>query len=180
MQRSGSGLKTQKSKQRTKGLRSQSDLGEVHGSCFERCFDYIITGDFGGLYRGAKKGIVNCFNNLSERYQNFQKWFAVKRKEQEQRAMDKTMEHPYPRIRKIVHTNTFEIIGLLAEMVQEEQLGDTDYGSRNLVIFANTFTVGWQAELLPHKTTDRDKLLSTIFENFFTFAFVVELTLSTL
>ena len=29
---------------------------------------------------GAKKGIVTFFNNLSERYQNFQKWFAVKRK----------------------------------------------------------------------------------------------------
>jgi hypothetical protein len=29
---------------------------------------------------GAKKGIVTFFTNLSERYQNFQKWFAVKRK----------------------------------------------------------------------------------------------------
>jgi hypothetical protein len=28
----------------------------------------------------AKKGIVTFFTNLSERYQNFQKWFAVKRK----------------------------------------------------------------------------------------------------
>lgn len=161
MQRSGSGLKTQKSQKRTKGLRSGSNVDEAHGSCCERCFDYIITGDFSGLYRGAKKGIVTFFTNLSERYQNFQKWFAVKRKEQEQRAMDKTIEHPYPRIRKIVHTNCFEIVG-------------------NLVIFANTFVVGWQAELLPHTVTDRDKLVSTILENFFTFAFVVELTLSTL
>lgn len=123
MQRSGSGLKTQKSQKRTKGLRSNSNVDEAHGSCCERCFDYIITGDFSGLYRGAKKGIVTFFTNLSERYQNFQKWFAVKRKEQEQRAMDKTIEHPYPRIRKIVHTNCFEIVG-------------------NLVIFANTFVVG--------------------------------------
>lgn len=123
--------------------------------------DYVITGDFRGLFKACKQGFVKCFQDLLERYENFTRWIAFNRKVQEQRAMDQTLEHPYPRIRAIVNSNCFEIIG-------------------NFVIFCNTFVVGWQAEKTPRNTTDQDRLLSTIFENFFTFAFVLDLSMSTL
>ena len=162
MQRSGSGLRSPKNKQRSKNFKSHSNLEDEHGgSCCERFCDYIITGDFGGLFRGIKSGLYNCVWSAWEAQQNYQKWFAIKRKEQEQRALDQTLEHPFPRMRAIALSTPFAVIG-------------------NMVIFANTFVVGWQAELLPRNTTPQDVLMSTIFENTFTFAFVVELTISTL
>ena len=151
-------------KSKTKSTKaSTGDLEEGGISArLQDLVDYIITGDFRGLFVACKHGFVKCNRDLAERYSNFTKWIAIKRKEQEQRAMDpSSFDHPYPKIRNIVNSNCFEIVG-------------------NFVIFCNTFVVGWQAEKTPRNTTDQDRLLSTIFENFFTFAFVMELTMSTL
>ncbi|CAJ1362512.1 unnamed protein product [Effrenium voratum] len=168
MQRSGSGRLAAgpsgtKAKFRTRQQSTHSDLEDQTGgaSRFQIALDFVITGDFSGLYRSVKHGIIDAVVRFRERRDNFLKWLHAQRKEQEQRAMDMTLEHPYPKIRYIVNSNQFEIVG-------------------NFVIFCNTFVVGWQAEKTPRNTTDQDKLLSVIFENFFTFAFVVELTLSTM
>lgn len=136
---------------------------EQGGLCgkIQNCIDYLITGDFVGLFKSCKRSVRNCIKHYGERYDNFVDWIAKTAKEQEHRANDASMQHPFPTIRMIVNSNAFEFVG-------------------NLVIFCNTFVVGWQAEISPKKATQAEQDLSMLFENLFTFAFVFELSLSTM
>ena len=139
---------------------SSEDLEGGPSAVSDLC-DYLITGDCSGCWRYLKLGLRNRIHNFIDWQSELQTALALKRKEQEQRAMDLTMEHPFPKIRKMVNSNAFEIVG-------------------NFVIFCNTIVVALQADQTEFNTSPEEQILNEIFENFFTFAFVVDLALSTL
>mmetsp|Transcript_66845 Transcript_66845/g.156659 ORF Transcript_66845/g.156659 Transcript_66845/m.156659 type:complete len:524 (-) Transcript_66845:51-1622(-) len=147
---------------KSRGALSETGDSEARGvSRFEKLIDFLITGDFKGLFKSVKHGIRNTGRDMVDRSENFMKWFGQRKKEHEQRGMDHSLPHPYPRIRKFVGTQYFEMFG-------------------NFIIFCNTFVVGWQAGLTDDIITQNDKDISAALEHVFTFAFVCELTLSTM
>mmetsp|Transcript_56519 Transcript_56519/g.103776 ORF Transcript_56519/g.103776 Transcript_56519/m.103776 type:complete len:539 (-) Transcript_56519:31-1647(-) len=88
----------------------------------------------------------------------YAKWkmlLNIKKKRHKQQVKD-GIGHPFPWARRMVLTQTFEVC-------------------LSLLIIANCFFIGWQAEQFdPDDTTE---MIITIFEQFFTFGFFVELVL---